>query len=106
VIWLLLTEIVLLVLSSADQVVGRLKSSLNNSGPIPVSSSGVRDGTCFDETAGVLVSVGGNQTTVGVGVSEGVGVPVGKGVSGVVGRQAVSIYANKQISKIVNLLIC
>jgi hypothetical protein len=49
---------------------------------------------------GVLVGVGGNQTTVGVGVWEGAGVSDGVGGIGVGGEQAVSAQiANKQMVK-------
>ena len=48
---------------------------------------------------GVLVGVGGNQTTVRVGVCDGAGVSVGVGGISVGGEQAVSMKrANKQIA--------
>lgn len=55
---------------------------------------------------GVLVAVGGNHTTVGVGVSEGAGVSVGVGGIRVGCVQEVSIkIVSKQASKLTHLQI-
>jgi len=72
--------------SVSVQSVGKSKSSLNKTPPTPGRSSGVGDGTTVGSTVGV--SVGGNQTIVGVRVCVTVGVAEGNGVSVELGKHA------------------
>jgi len=74
--------------SSRVQSVGSSKLSLKKTSPIPGRRSGVGEGMTVGIEVGV--SVGGNQTTVGVGVPVAVGVAETNGVNASVGRHALS----------------